>query len=289
MVQLLIQAFSLFWRHVIRSSANKPIHGQRRTFRIIQVDLDGSEIGRNRGVNVGIVGDSGSILRQLAEGLSGKRLSFNDWIDHIDAIETAMIESTREQLKSDAEPINPMRLCSDLNGFLNEKTIVIGDGEDFVATAAYVLNVQGQGSWMDPGPLGTLGVGPGYAMAAKLALPDHQVVLVMGDGTFGFNGMEFESMVRQGINVVAVVGNDAAWTQILRGQEAMYGADRIVATRLDYTRYDKIVEAVGGHGEYVEKLAELKPALERAFSAGKPALVNVKIGTSDFRKNAISV
>jgi thiamine pyrophosphate-dependent acetolactate synthase large subunit-like protein len=256
---------------------------------IVQVDLDGSEIGRNRGVNVGIVGDSGSILGQLSEALAGKGLDFKDWIDQVAEIEKGMIAKTADQLTSEAEPVNPMRLCSELNEFLDEKTIVVGDGGDFVATAAYVLNVQGQGSWMDPGPLGTLGVGPGYAMAAKLAKPDQKVVLVMGDGTFGFNGMEFESMVRQGINVVGVMGNDAAWTQILRGQEAMYGADRVVATKLDYTRYDKIVEAVGGHGEYVEKPDQIRPALKRAFAAGKPALVNVKIGTSDFRQNAISV
>jgi acetolactate synthase-1/2/3 large subunit len=142
---------------------------------------------------------------------------------------------------------------------------------------------------MDPGPLGTLGVGPGYAMAAKLARPDHRVVIVFGDGAFGLNGMEFEAMVRQGIEVVGVVGNDACWTQIHRGQVRLYGEDRAVATRLDYTRYDQVVEALGGHGEYVERLAELRPALERAFAAGCPALVNVKIGPSDFRKHALSV
>jgi acetolactate synthase-1/2/3 large subunit len=142
---------------------------------------------------------------------------------------------------------------------------------------------------MDPGPLGTLGVGPGYAMAAKLARPEGNVVLVYGDGSFGLHAMEFEAMIRQKIPVVAVIGNDAAWTQIRRGQVELYGVARSPATALDYTRYDKVVEALGGFGAYVEKVEDLGPALDAAFAAGKPACVNVKIAGSDFRKGAISV
>ena len=144
-------------------------------------------------------------------------------------------------------------------------------------------------TWMDPGPLGTLGVGPGYAMAAKLAHPDKRVIIMFGDGSFGLNAMEFEAMVRQNIPVVGIIGNDAGWTQILRGQKELYGKDRLVATTLEYTHYEKVVEAVGGHGEWVETCAELEPALQRAFESGKPALVNVKIANSSFRQGAISV
>ena len=172
---------------------------------------------------------------------------------------------------------------------LDDNTIVIGDGGDFVATAAYVLRISKIGHWLDPGPLGTLGVGPGYAMAAKLARPDSNVIIVYGDGSFGLNGLEFEAMVRQKINVVGVIGNDAAWTQIRRGQVEIYGEERAVATKLDYTRYDKVVEALGAHGEYVEEPAKIRPALERALSCGKPAVVNVRIGVSEFRKGAISI
>ncbi len=142
---------------------------------------------------------------------------------------------------------------------------------------------------MDPGPLGTLGVGPGYAMAAKLTRPDARVVLVYGDGSFGLHGIEFEAMVRQKIPVVAIIGNDAAWTQIRRGQVEMYGEPRAVATGLEYTRYEKVVEACGGFGAYVEKVEQLGPALDAAFASGLPACVNVKIAKSDFRKGAISV
>ena len=259
--------------------------------KLIQVDLDGAEIGRNRTVDVGIVGDCGRVLDQLTAALAEKKAHANasSWLEEMGALDQEMIARMQKEAQSDAEPINPLRLCAELNTFIDDKTIVIGDGGDFVATAAYMLdNIQGPGSWMDPGPLGTLGVGPGYAMAAKLARPDHQVVLVFGDGSFGFNGMEFEAMVRQGIKVVGVIGNDACWSQIYRGQVMLYGEKRAVATKLDYTRYDKVVEGLGGHGEYVERIDELRPALERAFASKTAALVNVKIGRSDFRKNALS-
>jgi acetolactate synthase-1/2/3 large subunit len=151
------------------------------------------------------------------------------------------------------------------------------------------VRVYQQGHWLDPGPLGTLGVGPGYAMAAKLAKPDSSVVIVYGDGSFGLHAMEFEACLRQKINIVGVIGNDAGWTQIRRGQEQLYGAERSVATRLAFTRYDRVVEALGGHGEHVERPEEIRPAMKRALGAGKPALVNIKIGGSDFRKDAISI
>jgi acetolactate synthase-1/2/3 large subunit len=261
--------------------------------KLIQVDLDGGEIGRNRTVDVGVAGDSGYVLSQLADALRAKNLggqaAWASWLETIKGIDQHLIAKNEAEATSDAEPINPLRVCAELNHFVDSKTIVIGDGGDFVATAAYILDVEGPGSWMDPGPLGTLGVGPGYAMAAKLAKPDHNVVLVYGDGSVGFNGFEFEAMARQGIKVTAVVGNDACWSQIWRGQVSMYGPDRTIATELNFTRYDKIVEGMGGHGEYVEKVADLRPALERAFASPLPALVNVKIGRSDFRKDAISV
>jgi acetolactate synthase-1/2/3 large subunit len=166
---------------------------------------------------------------------------------------------------------------------------VIGDGGDFVATAAYTLPVRWPGVWMDPGPLGTLGVGPGYAMAAKLARPNSKVILVYGDGSFGLHGLELEAMARQGIKVVCVIGNDAAWTQILRGQRDFFGDARTPATKLAYTRYDLVAEAVGARGWWVEKTSEIEGALRAAFDCPEPAVVNVKIGSSDFRKGAISV
>lgn len=256
---------------------------------VVQIDLDGGEIGRNRSIDEGIVGDSGIIMDQLVAALEGFKTERAEWKGLMDAAEAKAKSKMAAELASDESPPNPLRVCAELNKFLKDDTIVIGDGGDFVATAAYTLNVRRPGLWMDPGPLGTLGVGPGFAMAAKLARPESDVVIVYGDGSVGFNGFEFEAMVRQGIKVTAVVGNDACWKQIYRGQVEMFGEKRAVATKLDYTRYDKVVEALGGHGEYVERPEDLEGAFRRAFESPKAALVNVKIGGSDFRKGAISV
>jgi acetolactate synthase-1/2/3 large subunit len=260
--------------------------------KLVQVDLDGGEIGRNRAIEVGIVGDTGLIMEQLtamaaADGFSAAMV--RPWLDEMRGRERQKWERMAEQMNADAVPINPLRACKEIADSLPPSAIVVGDGGDFVATAASVLRIHGQGHWLDPGPLGTLGVGPGYAMAAKLAKPESPVVIVYGDGSFGLHGLEFEAMVRQKINVVGVVGNDAAWQQIRRGQIQLYGEERAVATKLGFVRYEKVVEALGGHGEYVERPGDVRPAMERALAAGKPALVNVKIGGSDFRKDAISI
>jgi acetolactate synthase-1/2/3 large subunit len=260
--------------------------------KLIQVDLDGSEIGRNRPIEVGIIGDTGIVMEQLtglarAHGFTAAVIK--PWVDELRQRERQKWERMRPELDSDAVPINPLRACKEIADVLGRDAIAIGDGGDFVATAASVLRIYEQGHWLDPGPLGTLGVGPGYAMAAKLAKPNHTVVIIYGDGSFGLHGLEFEAMIRQKINVVGIVGNDAAWQQIRRGQVQLYGAERAVATGLSYTRYDRVVEALGGHGEYVERPQDIRPALERALRAGKPALVNIKLGSSDFRKDAISI
>jgi len=259
---------------------------------LIQVDLDGGEIGRNRPIDIGIVGDTGIVMEQLTAGARAAGYSaamVKPWLDGMRTREREKSERMQPELTSTAVPINPLRACKEIADSLGRDAIVIGDGGDFVATAASVIPIYQQGHWLDPGPLGTLGVGPGYAMAAKLAKPKSPVVIVYGDGSFGLHGLEFEAMVRQKINVVGVIGNDAGWTQIRRGQVQLYGEERAVATALSYTRYDKVVEALGGHGEYVERPEEIRPAMERALTAGKPALVNIKIGGSEFRKDAISI
>jgi acetolactate synthase-1/2/3 large subunit len=254
---------------------------------IVQVDLDGAELGKNRKVDVAIDGDSGLVLDQLVQAAGSKKGAA--WLAAVRADETKRRAKMAAEIESTASPPNPLRVCAELGKRLGKNDIVIGDGGDFVATAAYVLRLEWPQLWMDPGPLGTLGVGPGYAMAAKLARPDANVVLVYGDGSFGLHGLEFEAMVRQKIPVVAVIGNDAGWTQIRRGQVELYGEARAVATGLEYTRYDKVVEALGGFGAYVEKAEDVGPALDAAFKSGRAACVNVKIAKSDFRKGAISV
>jgi acetolactate synthase-1/2/3 large subunit len=255
--------------------------------KIVQVDLDGAELGRNRAVDVAIQGDSGLVLDQLAAAIGSKEApAFLAWLRHA---EDAQRKTMLTEMESSQDPPNPLRVCHELGKRLGPRDVVVGDGGDFVATAAYVLPLEWPQLWMDPGPLGTLGIGPGYAMAAQLARPDSRTVIVYGDGSFGLHAMEFEAMARQKIPVIAVIGNDAAWTQIRRGQVQMYGADRAVATELAFTRYEKIVEAVGGQGFWVERVADLGPALDAAFASDVPACINVKIAGSDFRKGAISV
>ncbi len=260
--------------------------------KLVQVDLDGRELGRNRPCDVGIIGDTGMVMEQLTalarEARWVPELS-RGWLRELRELERQKWEALRPQLESDEVPLNPLRVCAEVDKLLTPDTIVIGDGGDFVGSAANVLRPRGFGHWLDAGPLGTLGAGPGYAMAAKLASPKSDVIIMYGDGAFGLNMMEFEACIRQKINIVGVIGNDAAWTQILRGQVQLYGPDRTPACKLAPSRYDLMIEALGGHGEWVERPEQLRPALERALGAGKPAVVNVRIGASDFRKDAISV
>jgi acetolactate synthase-1/2/3 large subunit len=255
--------------------------------KVVQVDLEPNELGRNRAVDLGIVSDSGLFLEQLMQQTEPERAP--QWMEELRQLETARRAAMQQEITATTNPPNPLFVCHELGKRLGKEDILIGDGGDFVATAAYTIPISWPQIWMDPGPLGTLGVGPGYAMAAALARPNARVVIVFGDGSFGLNAMEFEALARHKLKVVAVIGNDAAWTQIRRGQVQLYGEERAIATRLDYTRYDQVVQALGGKGFWVERVAELGPALDGAFAADVPSCVNVRIATSEFRKGAISV
>ena len=168
-----------------------------------------------------------------------------------------------------------MRIYGELAQMLDRDAIVIGDGGDFVSYAGRVVDSYLPGCWLDPGPYGCLGSGPGYALAAKLAHPGRQVVLLLGDGAFGFHGMDYDTLARHGVNVVGVMGNNGIWALEKHPMEFLYGGWSVAADLRPGTRYDTVVEALGGHGELVRAPGELRPALERAFAAGKPALVNV--------------
>jgi acetolactate synthase-1/2/3 large subunit len=253
-------------------------HSIRPDAKIIQLDLDETLIGQNRPADVGLVGNVGVNLDALNKA-GGSVMDFSAWSDELRALEDEAEAALASQLTSDEVPIDPLRLCKEIADFVDtdNRMIVIGDGGDIVAQASKVLKVPSRGTWMDPGPLGTLGVGMPFALAAQLANPDSRVLIVYGDGSFGLNGFEFDTAVRFNLPIVGVVGNDAAWGQMMRPQAGIYGADRLVATELAYTRYDKVVEALGGHGEHVTKPGDIAGALERAFASQKPALVNVEI------------
>src|SRR6266496_4037380 len=179
-------------------------------------------------------------------------------------------------MSSDAVPIHPMRFCREIRDFIDEDTTVVGDGGDIVSYGGRVINVSKPGYWLDPGPMGCLGTGTGFAMAAQLARPGKKVLILHGDGAFGLNGMEFESMVRQKLPVVSIIGNDGAWGQIKHPQRALIG-HATAAELSPGIRYDKMVEALGGYGELVNRPEDIRPALERAFASGLPACVNVLI------------
>jgi len=247
--------------------------------KIVQMDLDATLIGHNRPADLGLVGNIGLTFDTLLEIMREQDLTL-DWSSVVEqwrAKEAEEEEKLAGQLNSDEVPIDPMRLCKEIADFVDDDMILIGDGGDIVAKAAKVLPVPKNGLWMDPGPLGTLGVGMPFALAAQLAHPDKRVLIIYGDGSFGLNGFEFDTAVRFGLPIVGVIGNDHAWGQMMRPQINMYGEERTVATELAPTRYDKVVEALGGHGELVTEPAEIRPALERAFASGKAACINVMI------------
>ncbi|HEY4916465.1 MAG TPA: acetolactate synthase [Solirubrobacteraceae bacterium] len=219
-------------------------------------------------------GSIAQTLSDLRAGAGGEALASEGWIAQLRAAETERREAERPELQDDRSPLHPMRLYAELGAALDRNAIVIGDGGDFVSYAGRVVDSYEPGCWLDPGPFGCLGSGPGYALAAKLAHPERQVVLLIGDGAFGFSGMEFDTLARHGVNVVAVMGNNGIWALEKHPMEFLYGYS-VAADLRPGTRYDQVVEALGGHGELVERPADLRPALDRAFSAGVPALVNV--------------
>jgi thiamine pyrophosphate-dependent acetolactate synthase large subunit-like protein len=196
------------------------------------------------------------------------------WLDELRRVESEKREAEREQLEDDRAPLHPLRVYGELRQVLDRDAIVIGDGGDFVSYAGRVIDSYEPGCWLDPGPFGCLGAGPGYALAAKLARPDRQVVLLLGDGAFGFSGMEFDTLARHGVDVVGVMGNNGIWALEHHPMKFLYGYS-VAAQLRPATRYDQVVEALGCHGELVERPDQLRPALERALGAGRPALVNV--------------
>ncbi len=257
--------------------------------KIIQVDLDYSELCRNRDIDVPIHGDPGAVLEQLTDAVSASRGQGN-WIDELTAIEVRAALLDAPFLASDAIPIHPLRLAHEINQFIREDTIFIADGGDVVTMAASVVRTLRPGNWLDPGPLGTLGVGAPFAIAAKTARPGDEVFILFGDGTFGLTGFDYDTLIRFDMPVIGVVANNAAWNQVRYYQLAKYGAARgNVANLLSPVRYDKIVEAMGGYGEFVTEPAQIRPALDRARSCGKPACINVVVDPQAFSTSTKSL
>lgn len=254
--------------------------------RLIQIENDPAELNHNREADVALVADARLVLEALAEGLQGLR--WDGWLHEMQAIEQQKNAELEKWKALDDVPVNHFRFGAAINDFIDENTIIIGDGGDIVSASAKVIDVTLPGQWLDPGPLGCLGVGAPFAISAKHLHPGKKVLIISGDGSFGLNGFEFDTAARFNLPIVAIVGNDSGWGQIRTPQIQMVGEERAVATTLAPTRYDKIVEAMGGYGEHVDNPDNLKPALERAFASGKPACIDVAIDPRGMAKTGAS-
>lgn len=241
---------------------------------IVIVDVAEPLRDHPRAVAAELYGALPATLEALRSGSEASTVSTASWVASLRDIETEKRAAEKAEREDPRGPLHPMRLYAELAEVIDRNAIVIGDGGDFVSYAGRVVDTYEPGCWLDPGPFGCLGSGPGYALAAKLAHPDRQVVLMLGDGAFGFSGMEYDTLSRHGVDVVGVMGNNGIWALEKHPMEFLYGYS-VAADLVPERRYDQVVEALGGHGELVRTPEELKPALERSFSAGKPALVNV--------------
>jgi acetolactate synthase-1/2/3 large subunit len=244
---------------------------------VIQIDADPSKIGWNRDATIGVVADPGTVVAQLCGRLVDiARTQDPEWTIEIRTAEKAKQEAAYESSLSDADPIHPERFAREVGDFFGDDTIVAADGGDIVSTTAKWLQTSRPGGLLDPGPFGCLGVGAPFALAAKSVEPDTRVGIVYGDGSFGFNGMEYDTLIRHDLPVVGVIGNDGAWNNI-KVIHRMAHPESVFLSEIGFRAYEKIVEGLGGYGEVVEKPSEIRPALERAQESGVPALVNVKI------------
>jgi acetolactate synthase I/II/III large subunit len=257
-------------------------YGAEPTFsaesKIVQVDIDPTEIGRNRRVEVGIIADSLSALTAFAD--AAPRVKRDTLLSTLRAREAKKLADMEKWMKDDSAPIHHYRLAKEMSDVANsagQDPVFIADGGNWVAMAAKVIELRQPGRWLDPGPLGCLGVGAPFAIASKALHPERTHWVIQGDGSFGLNGMDFETAVRFNLPMVCVVGNDAAWGQIRLPQVSMFGEDKSPATLLAPIRYDKVVEALGGYGEHVTEPSQIRPALERAVASGKVACVNVML------------
>ncbi|WP_330274629.1 thiamine pyrophosphate-binding protein [Lentzea sp. NBC_00516] len=249
---------------------------------VVQIDLDYRTVGKNRDVDLGIVGDADLVLSSVAAAASGREdngaMGRKVWLEELQAVEEKARLKRAEHLLSEDLPIHPYRLVSEINDFLTEDSIYIGDGGDVVTFSGQVVQPKSPGHWMDPGPLGTLGVGIPFVLAAKLARPEKEVVALFGDGAFSLTGWDFETLVRYNLPFVGIVGNNSSMNQIRYGQAAKYGLERErVGNTLGDVRYDQFAKMLGGYGEEVRDPKDIAPALQRARESGKPSLINVWI------------
>ncbi len=263
-----------------------------RQAELLAVNRSDRDLTLNRKPDVGVVADPAAALVAVAAKLDtgGPSARWGEWLGELRRRDDEREREIAEQAGQATDRVNPLFLCREIDRLLGEQSVLVADGGDFVATASYTVSPRAPLSWLDPGVFGTLGVGGGFALGAKLCRPQADVWLLWGDGASALSLAEFDSFARHGLPVIAVVGNDAGWTQIAREQVEVLGDD--VATVLARTDYHRVAEGYGGRGLLVGKPEEVRPALEEALAlsrAGSPVLVNVLIGRTAFRKGSISM
>jgi acetolactate synthase I/II/III large subunit len=242
--------------------------------KLIRLDPAANALTANRSPEVDLVGDVAATLAAIRESVGGARGRTDAWLESLRGVEAEKRAAEQEELNDDRSPLHPVRVYKELGQVLDRDAIVIGDGGDFVSYAGRFIETFEPGCWMDPGPFGCLGAGPGQAIGAKLAHPERQVCLLLGDGAFGFAGMEFDTLARHGLPVVGVMGNNGIWALEHHPMKFLYGYS-VAAELRPETPYEKMVEALGCEGIVVSEPGQLQPALERAFESGRPTLVNV--------------
>ena len=240
---------------------------------VVQIDIDPAELGHNRDIDLGIVGDAKTVMGQLLAEAQNREADWagrleSDWITHLRDTEDSRSARSAPLLNSDQTPIHPLRLCNEINNFLDRDAIVSVDGNEILHFGRQSINTYEPGHRLNSGVTGTMGVGLPYGIGAKLAKPDKQVLVLHGDGSMGMNAMELDTCVRHNIPVVTVISNNAGWT-------ARTPDRRKPGRELGFTNFDGMARELGAHGETVEDPNEIRPALERAFDSGKPAVVNV--------------
>jgi thiamine pyrophosphate-dependent acetolactate synthase large subunit-like protein len=245
--------------------------------KLIQVDIDPGEIGHNHPADVGIVGDARAVLKQLLDALPNRvdAKRFEGWRQHLSQVEASKRAEAEKAMSTDQQPIHPLRLCKEVRDFLDRDAILVVDGQEILNYGRQSIPTFVARHRLNSGVFGTMGVGLPFGVGAKVAKPDNQVLVLHGDGSFGLNAMELDTCARFNIPVVTVVSLNGGWTADPNREKT--------GRELGYTKFHKMAEALGCHGEYVEDPAQIRPALERAFNADCPALVNV---LTDWRARA---
>ena len=257
---------------------------------LIAANRSSTDLKKNRKPDHGFRCDAGRFLRCLSDQFSSTPQTWASWFNTLRDREAVRDNEIAQMATEDGQYVNPVKAVQMLESAMDQDALMVVDGGDFVATAAYVVKPRSPLSWLDPGVFGTLGVGGGFALGAALRNPGKEVWLIWGDGSSAYSLAEFDTFLRHQLPVIAVVGTDASWAQIAREQVEMLGS--ACGTELRRTAYHTVAEGYGGKGILVEKTSELKAALKQAKAwrkEGYPVLINIQLSTSDFRKGSISM